>query len=71
MTAADQFLGFQSWGIDIHGLTVGCWRDSRGLPAPQEWYIGIAVFSLLYVLADAVAVKLVLPDEPIFGPDTI
>jgi len=36
-----------------------------------KWYIGIAVFSLLYVLADAVAVKLVLPDEPIFDPDTV
>ncbi len=36
-----------------------------------KWYIGIAVFSLIYVLADAFAVKLVLPNEPVFDPDTI
>ena len=36
-----------------------------------KWYIGIAVFSLVYVLADAFAVKLVLPNEPVFDPDTI
>ncbi len=36
-----------------------------------KWYIGIAVFTLVYVLADAFAVKLVLPNEPVFDPDTI
>jgi hypothetical protein len=33
-------------------------------------YIGILLFSLLYGLIDALAIKAVLPSEPIFGPDT-
>lgn len=41
---------------------------SRDFP---KWYIGIAVFSLVYIVADAFAIKLVLPNEPIFDPDTI
>jgi len=41
---------------------------SRDFP---RFYIGIAVFSLLFVVADAFAVKLVLPNEPAFDPDTI
>ena len=32
-------------------------------------YIGILVFTLLYVLIDALAIKAVLPSEPIFDPD--
>lgn len=36
-----------------------------------KWYIGIAVFSLLFVVTDALALKLVLPNEPVFDPDTI
>lgn len=34
-------------------------------------YIGIAVFSLIFILADAFAVKLVLPSEPVFDPDSV
>ncbi|MGI0115808.1 DUF2569 domain-containing protein [Zooshikella sp. RANM57] len=34
-------------------------------------YISIAIFSLLFIIADAFAVKLVLPNEPVFDPDTI
>jgi hypothetical protein len=34
-------------------------------------YIGLAIFSLAFILADAFAITLVLPNEPIFGPDTI
>ena len=41
---------------------------SRDFP---KWYIGIAVFSLVFILADAFAIKLVLPSEPVFDPDTI
>jgi len=33
-------------------------------------YIGILLFTLLYGLIDALAIKAVLPSEPIFGPDT-
>lgn len=36
-----------------------------------KWYIGIAVFSLVFIIVDAFALKLVLPNEPIFDPDTI
>ena len=35
-----------------------------------KWYIGIAVVSLLFILADAFLIKLVLPGEPVFDPDT-
>jgi hypothetical protein len=34
-------------------------------------YIGIAVFSLIFIIADAFAIKLVLPSEPVFDPDTV
>lgn len=32
------------------------------------WYIGCLVFSLIFILVDAVAVKLILEDEPLFDP---
>jgi len=35
-----------------------------------KWYIGIAIFSLVFIVADAFAIKLVMPDEPVFDPDT-
>ena len=41
---------------------------SREFP---KWYVGIAIFSLLFILVDAFAVKLVLPNEPVFDPDTV
>ena len=36
-----------------------------------RWFIGIAVFSLAFIFADAFAVKMVLPAEPVFDPDTV
>jgi len=36
-----------------------------------KWYIGIAVFSLVLIVADAFAIKLVLPNESVFDTDTI
>ena len=39
---------------------------SRHFP---RWYIGMTLFSLLFIVADALAIKLVLPDE-VFDPDT-
>jgi hypothetical protein len=36
-----------------------------------KWYIGLAVFSLAFIIADAFAVKLVMPSEAVFDPDTI
>lgn len=35
------------------------------------FYIGILLFSLLFILADAFTIKLVMPEEPVFDPDTI
>lgn len=39
----------------------------RSLPT---WYIGIMLFTLIFIAADAFAVQLVLPNEPIFDPGT-
>lgn len=33
-------------------------------------YIGLAIFSLVFILADTYAIKLVLPGQPIFDPET-
>ena len=35
-----------------------------------KWFIGILVFSLSFILIDALAIKIVLPNEPIFDTDT-
>lgn len=34
-------------------------------------YIGILIFTLAFLLLDTLAVKVVLPDEPMFDPDTM
>ncbi len=36
-----------------------------------KWYIGLAVASLVFIIADAFAIKLVLPNEPVSATDTI
>lgn len=36
-----------------------------------KFYIGMLVFNLAFLLLDAFAVKAVLPNEPIFDPDTL
>ncbi|WP_278043551.1 DUF2569 domain-containing protein [Legionella erythra] len=41
---------------------------SRNFP---KWFIGIAIFSMVFIVADAFAVKMVLPNEPVFDSDTI
>lgn len=41
---------------------------SRNFP---KWFIGIAIFSIVFIVADAFAVKMVAPDEPVFDSDTI
>jgi membrane-bound metal-dependent hydrolase YbcI (DUF457 family) len=35
-----------------------------------KWYIGIAVSSLLFIIVDAFAIRLVIPDAPIFDKET-
>ena len=34
-------------------------------------YIGMLIFSFLFIVLDALAIKMVLPDEVIFDKDTI
>ena len=36
-----------------------------------KWYIGVAFFNLVFVIGDAFATKLVLPDAPVFDPFTV
>ena len=36
-----------------------------------KWYIGLAFFSLVFIIADAFAIKLVLPSNQVFDPDTV
>jgi hypothetical protein len=41
---------------------------SRAFP---KWYISVAIFSLVFIVVDAFAIKVVLPNEAVFDPDTI
>ena len=41
---------------------------NRMLP---KWYIGILLFTLVFIFVDAFAVKIVVPNEPIFNGTTI
>jgi len=36
-----------------------------------KWYIGIIVFTLIFIVLDAFSIKLALPNGPIFNPDTM
>lgn len=36
-----------------------------------KWFIGLAVFNLVFTIANAIAIKLVLPSEPVFDQDTV
>ncbi|UXY13611.1 DUF2569 domain-containing protein [Chitiniphilus purpureus] len=35
-----------------------------------KWYIGILLFTVVFILIDALVIKAVLPDEPIFDAQT-
>ena len=35
-----------------------------------KWYIGILLFTLAFILVDALAIKAVLPNEPVFDAET-
>lgn len=37
----------------------------------SKWYIGILLFTLAFILVDALAVKSVVPNMPVFDPDTM
>ncbi len=51
-------------------LFIGFLFFSKKINFPK-WYIGILTFSLIFIVLDAFVIKLILPDEPIFDPDTI
>jgi hypothetical protein len=61
--------------IVINGVLVFVWifiaflffSKKRIFP---KWYIGILLFTLLFFVVDAFAVKSVLPNEPVFDPET-
>lgn len=36
----------------------------------KKYYIGLLVFTLIFIVVDALAFKAVIPDEPIFDPQT-
>lgn len=36
-----------------------------------KWYIGILIFTVLFILLDALAIKAIIPEEPIFDKDTL
>ena len=36
-----------------------------------KWYIGILLFTLAFILMDTLAIKSVMPNEPVFDPETI
>ena len=62
--------------ILINGALVLAWLFIAFLffskkTAFPKWYIGIMLFTLVFILVDAVALKAVMPDEPIFDPETI
>ena len=35
-----------------------------------KWYIGIAVSSLIFIVADAFAIRMIIPDAPVFDGET-
>lgn len=36
----------------------------------KTYYIGLLVFTLIFIIVDALAFKAVIPDEPLFDPET-
>lgn len=36
-----------------------------------KWYVGILLFTLVFIVVDAIAIKAVLPNEPIFDSETV
>jgi hypothetical protein len=36
-----------------------------------KWYIGILLFTLAFILLDALTIKLVFPNEPVLDPETL
>jgi len=62
--------------IFINGALVIAWVFiaflffSKKIVFPR-WYIAVLLFTLVFVVVDALATKAVIPNEPVFDPDTI
>lgn len=56
-------------GLVLGWLVIGYKFFLRRQGFPQ-WYIGIALFTLVFIFLDALALKLILPDEPLFNKNT-
>ncbi len=62
--------------ILINGVLVIAWLFivflffSKKMAFPK-WYIGILLFTLVFILVDAFSIKAVMPNEPVFDPETI
>ncbi|WP_026221027.1 DUF2569 domain-containing protein [Thiofilum flexile] len=57
-------------GLILVSIFIAFLFFSKKIAFPK-WYIGILFFSLVFVFIDALAIKLVLPNEPIFDTETI
>ena len=62
--------------ISINGALAIAWLFITFLfftkkKAFPKWYIGILLFTLVFILIDALAIKSVMPNELIFDPETI
>jgi len=62
--------------ISINGALVLAWLFIAFLffskkKAFPKWYIGILLFTLAFIFIDALAIKSVMPNEPVFDPETI
>ncbi|CAC9583847.1 hypothetical protein [uncultured Gammaproteobacteria bacterium] len=62
--------------ISINGALVIAWLFIAFLffskkKAFPKWYIGILLFTLSVIFIDALAIKSVMPNEPVFDPETI
>lgn len=43
----------------------------RKKAAFPKWYIGIWAFTIIFIIADALVLKLILPDAPVFDPEAV
>jgi len=59
----------------INAFLVGCWLYIGYLfftlkKSFPSWYIFVMIFTGIFIIIDAAAVKVLLPDEPMFDPAT-
>ena len=55
----------------VVGWLIIAWLFFNKKQAFRGWYIGILLFTIVFLFADAFAIKTVLPSEEVFDPDTI